>query len=147
MTSFEPRDPNYVAKVHESFAQQALMTTFGATLEEVLPGKVTLAAPYAEAFTQQDGFLHAGVVTALIDSACGYAAYSLMPAGTRVLSTEFKVNLLSPARGTRFIAVAEVLKAGRTLTVCRGDLFAEQDGSRRLIAAMQAGMICLGPTS
>jgi uncharacterized protein (TIGR00369 family) len=109
----------------------------------VRAGEVHLTAPYDARFTQQDGFLHAGIVTTLMDSACGYAAYSLMPAGSRVLTVEFKVNLLSPARGDGFRAEGHVIKAGRTLTVCEGNLFSIEKEKETLCAIMQATMICI----
>ena len=101
------------------------MRTLGATLERVAPGEVDLALPFRADLTQQHGFLHAGVVTAVVDSACGYAALSLMEPGAAVLSVEFKVQLLAPARGARFLALGRVVRAGRTLTVVAGELRAE----------------------
>ena len=123
--SFQPRDPDFERRVRASFARQAAMRTLGATLERVAPGEVDLALPFRADLTQQHGFLHAGVVTAVIDSACGYAALSLMEPGAAVLSGEFKVQLLAPARGARFLALGRVVRAGRTLTVVAGELRAE----------------------
>ncbi len=143
MKSFIPPDPDFETRVRASAAQQQVLTTLGAQLTLVRPGEVHLEAPYDARFTQQDGFLHAGIVTALIDSACGYAAYSLMPAGSRVLSVEFKVNLLSPARGDHFRAEGRVIKPGRTLTVCEGKLFSIEKEMETLCAIMQATMICI----
>ena len=136
-------DPQFEARVRDSFARQGFLQTLGASLLRIEPGEAEIAAPFDDKLTQQDGFLHAGVVTALVDTACGYAAYSLMPAGSRVLSVEFKINLLSPAMGERFLARGRVIKAGRTLTVCEGNLFAVQADEERLVAAMQATMICV----
>jgi uncharacterized protein (TIGR00369 family) len=102
-----------------------------------------ISAPFHERFTQQDGFLHAGVVTTLMDSACGYAAYTLMPENSRVLSVEFKVNFLSPAVGELFRAEGCVVKSGKTISVCEGKLFAIQDEGEKLVAMMQATMICI----
>ena len=120
------------------------MNLIGARLVHVEPGIVEIELPFRSDLTQQDGYIHAGIVTTIADSACGYAAFSLMPAGSRVLSVEFKVNLLRPARGESFIARAEVIKAGRTLSVTRADVFAvHQDTERELIATMQGTMICL----
>lgn len=141
MTKFQPSNPDFAARVRESFAAQKFMATLGAELTNIAPGEVTIEMPYSEVFTQQDGFLHAGITTAIADSACGYAALTLMPAGSGVLSVEFKVNLLSPAVGEKFIARAVVLKPGRTLTVCRGDVFAVKDGNEKLVLTMQATMI------
>ena len=99
--------------------------TLGATLADVQPGEVTIEAAYSPALTQQHGFLHAGVLATLMDSACGYAAYSLMPEDAGVLSIEFKTNLLKPAQGERFRFTGSVLKAGRTITVCEGRAYAD----------------------
>jgi uncharacterized protein (TIGR00369 family) len=129
--------------VRASFSQQGMLTTLGAQIGLLRAGEVHLTAPYDTRFTQQDGFLHAGLVTTLMDSACGYAAYSLMPDASRVLSVEFKVNLLSPARGDRFRAEGRVIKAGRTLTVCEGKLFSIEKEEETLCAIMQATMICI----
>jgi uncharacterized protein (TIGR00369 family) len=117
-----PRDPDFERRVRASFARQAAMRTLGVTLERVAPGEVDLALPFRDDLTQQHGFLHAGVVTAAVDSACGYAALSLMEPGAAVLSVEFKVQLLAPARGARFLALGRVVRAGRTLTVVAGEL-------------------------
>ena len=136
-----PFDPNFESRVRDSFAKQKLMATLGAELTHVAPGEATIEMPYHESFTQQNGFLHAGTLTTIADSACGYAAYTLMPVGAGVLSVEFKVNLLSPAVGERFIARAEVIKPGRTLTICRADVFAVNDGQEKLVTTMLATMI------
>lgn len=143
MSAFEPRDPDFEARIRESFARQNFMATLGATLRAVHPGEVVIALPFADALTQQHGFLHAGAVASVVDSACGYAALSLMPAGTAVLSVEFKVNMLAPAAGRRFEAVGRVRKAGRTITVCEGELraFAADAGEGTLVALMQGTMM------
>ena len=141
MAEQKPRDPNYERKVRDSFARQAAMATFGARLLRVAPGEVDIELPFRPELTQQNGFLHAGVVTAVIDSACGYAAYSLMAPGADVLSVEFKVNLLAPAAGERFEARGRVLRSGRTLTVCTGDLLAFRGGEEVHVAMMVATMI------
>lgn len=104
MPSFQSPDPDFARRVRESFARQTAMTTLGVTLQRVEPGEVDLAFAYRADLTQQHGFIHGGVVTAAVDSACGYAALSMMPAGSAVLSVEFKVNLLAPAEGERFLA-------------------------------------------
>jgi len=120
------------------------MTLFGAELGIVAPGLVEISLPFRADLTQQDGFLHAGVITTIADSAAGYAAYTMMPAGSRVLSIEFKVNLLRPARGEMFVARAEVVKTGRTLSVVRADVFAMSGKDKKeVIAIMQATMMCL----
>jgi uncharacterized protein (TIGR00369 family) len=138
-TALTPRDPDFDARVRASFARQRFMATLGATLERVAPGEVTIALPYRDDLTQQHGFLHAGVVTAVVDSACGYAALSLMEPGAGVVSVEFKINLLAPAVGARFVATARVVKAGRTLTVCGGELTAGET----VVAVMQATMMAV----
>jgi uncharacterized protein (TIGR00369 family) len=135
-----PSDPDFEARVRASFARQSFMATVGARLASVSLGEVTIELPFRADLTQQHGFLHAGVVTAVIDSACGYAALSLMEPGAAVLSVEFKINLLKPAAGALFRATGKVIRAGRTLTVCSGEL--EATGERpSLIAVMQATMM------
>ena len=134
----QPRDPDYEARVRASFTRQRFMATLGAELVSVQPGEVTIGFDFREDLTQQHGFIHAGAVTAVVDSACGYAALSLMEAGSGVLAVEFKVNLLAPAVGSRFEAVGRVVRSGRTLTVCAGELRA-MDGT--VIAMMQGTMM------
>jgi uncharacterized protein (TIGR00369 family) len=114
------------------------MSTLGARLTRVAPGEVQIELPFREQLTQQHGFLHAGAVASILDSACGYSALTLMPAGTAVLTAEYKVNLVAPASGEAVIARAAVLKAGRTLTIVRGDAFAVQGGREKLVATMLA---------
>jgi uncharacterized protein (TIGR00369 family) len=140
---FVPADPNFEARVRESFARQRLMATIGARLTRVEPGEVEIELPFREDLTQQDGYLHAGVVTAIADSACGYAAYTLMPAGSRVLSVEYKVNLLSPAKGVLMRSVGVVKKPGRTLIVCAGDVSAHTAEGSAAVATMLATMMML----
>jgi uncharacterized protein (TIGR00369 family) len=141
---FEPRDPGFERRVRENFARQTFMSTLGAELRGVRPGEVVIEMAPREALTQQHGYVHAGAVTSIVDSACGYAAYTLMPAGSEVVSVEFKVNLLAPARGELLIAEGRVLRAGRTLTVCQGDVFAQTGGERRHVATMVATMMQIG---
>jgi uncharacterized protein (TIGR00369 family) len=124
-----------------SFARQPAMALIGATLVVVAPGRVEVSFAHRADLTQQDGFIHAGIVCTAADSACGYAALSSMPAGSEVLSVEFKLNLLRPAAGERFVARAEVLKPGKVLTAVRADVFAISGDGERLVAAMQATMI------
>lgn len=120
------------------------MDLIGAQLSRVEPGIIEITLPYRADLTQQHGYLHAGIVTTIADSACGYAAYSLMPPNSEVLSVEFKVNLLRPAKGEKFLAVAEVIKPGKTLTVVRADVFGvAHDAQRELVATMLGTMICL----
>ncbi|WP_026201322.1 PaaI family thioesterase [Cupriavidus sp. UYPR2.512] len=119
-----------------SFSRQGLMTTFGATLRRVDRGEVELAMPWSEGVTQQHGFFHGGAVGALADSACGYAALTLVGEDEAGLTAEYKINLLSPAQGERLVAVGRVLKPGRTLIVAQGDVYVEQDGRRKQVATM-----------
>ena len=145
MKEFEPRDPDFERRVRESFARQRAMETFGARLLRVAPGEVEIGFEFREEFTQQHGYLHAGVVTALVDTACGYAALTLTEPGAEVLSVEFKLNLLSPAAGERFVARARVVRSGRNLTVCAGDLYALRDGGEeKIVATMLATMMKVG---
>jgi len=117
MNAFEPQDPDYLARIRSSFGRQVMMQTLAAELTRIEPGLVEIEMPYDERFTQQHGYLHAGVTTAIADSAGGYAGYTLMPADSSILAVEFKVNLLTPARGTRFRARGQVVKSGRRLTI------------------------------
>lgn len=129
-------------RVRDSFARQAFMTLLGARLARVSPGEVDIELPFRADLVQQHGYLHAGVTTAIADSACGYAALSLMPADAAVLSVEYKVNMLSPAQGQRFLAQGRVVKSGRTITVVRGDVLAFDDRDEALpVLAMQGTMI------
>lgn len=140
----DPLNSSFAEEVERSFARQPIMNLIGARLTLVEPGVVEITLPYRADLAQQDGYLHAGIVTTIADSACGYAAYSVMPAGSEVLSVEFKVNLLRPAQGVTFVARAEVIKAGRTLTVVRADVFGiAENADRELVATMQGTMICL----
>jgi uncharacterized protein (TIGR00369 family) len=141
MTGVEPQDANYEAKVHASFARQGLMTNIGARLMKVLPGEVEIEVAWREDITQQQGFVHGAVIAAIVDTACGYASYTLMPADVDVLTVEFKINFMAPAAGEKMIARGRVTRAGRTLTVCAGDAFAVHNGKEKLVATMQATMM------
>jgi uncharacterized protein (TIGR00369 family) len=141
MPAFEPQDPDFEARVRRSFARQAALVTMGASLTRVAPGEVEIQLPFRPELSQQHGFLHAGVTAAVVDTACGYAALTLMPAGAAVLSIEFKVNLLAPGQGERFIATGRVVKPGRTVTVCAGEVEAVRGGARKTVAIMQATMM------
>jgi uncharacterized protein (TIGR00369 family) len=134
-------DDATVARVRASFARQGAMATLGAELAEIGAGRVVIELRIEPRLSQQNGFLHAGVVVAALDSACGYAALTLMPADAEVLSVEFKVNLLTPASGSSLLAEGEVVRAGRTLTVCRGDAYAVQEADRAHVATMLATMV------
>ena len=127
-------------KVRASFAKQGLMTTLGAEMISIGMGAVEIRCGFDERLTQQDGFAHAGVITSIMDSACGYAALSVAPADCEVLSVEFKVNLLAPAVGDAFVARAGVKRAGKKLTVCAADAFAVNGTGEKLIATMLATM-------
>jgi uncharacterized protein (TIGR00369 family) len=144
---FRPLNSEFETTVRASFSKQKIMRTIGARLERVAPGEVSIGLPFREDLTQQDGFLHAGVVAAILDSACGYAAMTLVPAGARVLTVEFKANFLAPARGAAFVARASVRRAGRTLTACQADAFSEVAGQETLIATMLATIIALSPSA
>jgi len=130
-----------VARVRDSLGRQGLMATLGVELIAVERGRVDLGLRYDDRFTQQHGFMHAGAVASVLDSACGYAAYSVMPPDAEVLTVTYTINLLAPAAGERFAVTGQVVRAGRTLVVCRGEAFA--DGADRPFAAMQATMTAL----
>ena len=140
---FEPKDENFVEKVRESFAAQTVMQFIGAELTRIEAGEVEIILLYRKDLTQQNGFIHAGIITTIADSACGYAAFSLMPKGADVLSVEFKVNLLSPAIGEKFVAKARVLRAGKTLTVVQADVFAIKEDEEKHISTMLGTIMCL----
>lgn len=130
------------ARVRASFAKQAFMQLIGAELVHVAPGEVHIALPFRDDLVQQHGFLHAGVCASIADSACGYAALSLMPDDAAVLSVEFKVNMLAPAAGVRFVARGHVLRPGRTITVCRGTVHAvAADGAETPVLELQGTMM------
>jgi uncharacterized protein (TIGR00369 family) len=132
-----------VERIRSSFGRQEFMRTVGARLASIEPGHVVIEWPFSSTLTQQHGFLHAGVVAAVADSACGYAALSLMPAGTAVLSVEFKVNLMKPAAGTHFRAVGKVIRAGRTLSVCSAEVIGSEGQQETVIAVMQGTMMAV----
>jgi uncharacterized protein (TIGR00369 family) len=140
---FEPKNPDYRAVATATFDRQQAMRTLGISIARLEPGEVDLAMPYSAAWTQQNGFVHAGIITAGLDNACGIAAFTLMPADSDILTVEFKTNLLAPARGDRFVFRARVVKPGRTLTVCEAQAFAEQDGAEHLIATMTGTLMAL----
>jgi len=132
----EPRDSQFAQRVRESFARQGAMHTLGARLGLLEPGAVDIELDWAQALTQQHGFLHAGMISTALDSACGYAAFTLMPADAAVLTIEFKINLLAPAQGERFRMEGRVLKPGRTITVSEGRAYALSGGQEKLVATM-----------
>jgi len=143
MNAFEPRDPSWDAKVRDSFARQTIMQTIGARLSALRPGFCEIELPYRGDLCQQHGFLHAGITTTIADSAAGYAAFSLMPPASAVLTVEFKVNLIAPAAGERFLARGTVVKPGRTLTVVDAEVIAIDKGDEKQVAQLLATMMCL----
>ena len=144
--AYEPATPDYADRVRASFARQAAMRLIGAELVAVEPGYCAIAlTPHAEV-TQQHGYVHAGIVAAIVDSAGGYAGYTLFPADATVLSVEFKINLLAPATGDRLLAEGHVVKPGRTLAITRGEVHAERGGKRTLVAIMQQTLIVMRGT-
>lgn len=134
-------------KVRDSFGRQAFMSTIGAEMISVGRGSVAIRFPFSSKLTQQNGYVHAGAVTSIMDSACGYAALTVAPEGADVLSVEFKVNLLAPGIGESFVARASVKRAGKRLAVCTADTFAARAGQEKLIATMLATMMNIEPHS
>ena len=143
MRKFEPRDPDFEAKVRESFGKQTAMQSLGALIGRVEPGEVEIEMPYRADFTQQNGFVHGGIVTAIVDSACGYAALSLSAPGTAVLTVEYKVNFVAPAKGERLLARGEVVRPGSTVPVCKGDVVTYDGGDEKLVASMLTTMMLM----
>jgi uncharacterized protein (TIGR00369 family) len=143
MSAWKPADPDYATRVQASFERQQAMATLGISIVRLDPGEVELEMGYKPAYTQQHGFVHAGIITTALDSACGYAAFSLMDPSAAVLTVEFKVNLLAPAAGERFRFRASVVKPGRTLTVCDAKAFAIDGTSEKLIATMTGTLMAL----
>ncbi len=139
-------DPDFEQRVRESFRRFSLMRTIGAKLVRVAPGEVDIELASRDDLTQQHGFMAAGILTTVVDTACGYAAMSLMPANRTVLTAEYKVNLLAPAIGETMIARARVVKQGRTLTVCAGDVFAVSGGKEKIVATMLATLVTVSLT-
>ncbi len=140
---FQPKDTGYAERVRASFARQGAMATLGATLAEVGPGRVVIELPWSQPLTQQHGFLHAGMIAAALDSACGYAGFSLMHMDAAVLTIEYKINLLAPAKGQRFRMEGVVIKPGRTVTVAEGRAFAFDEGREKLIATMACTLMAV----
>jgi len=140
---FTPIDPNFESRVRASFNRQSAMKTLGIEIKGLEAGRIELVMPYHEAYSQQHGFVHAGIIATALDSAFGYAAFSLMPDDAAVLTVEFKINLLAPAAGDGFAFRADVVKAGRTITVCEGQAFAMKNQSSKLIATMTGTMMAL----
>lgn len=143
MTPIQPRNPEFEARVRASFAKQGLMETLGASLLRVSPGAVDIALAPSPFISQQHGFIHAGAVAAVADTAAGYAALTLMPAGTGVLTAEFKINLVAPATGDRIVARGRVIKPGRTLTLVQAQVAAEIEGREKMVALLTATMMTM----
>ena len=141
--NFVAPDPDYAARVRASFARQGAMRLIGARLLELHPGRCTIDLEHRNDLTQQHGYIHAGIVSALVDSAGGFAGFTLFPADSSVLTVEFKLNLLAPAKGERLIAEGFVVKPGRTLAITRGEVHAETGGKRTLVALMQQTLIVM----
>ena len=137
-----PADPAFAQRCRESFGRQKAMALIGATLTVVEPGYVEIALPFRDDLTQQKGYVHGGILGMIADTACGYSAFSLMPAGCSIVTVEYKMNILTPARGP-LIAKGQVLRPGRTLTVARGEVYAD-DG--RHVATMQQTLMMLANT-
>ena len=143
MSRLIPKDTEFEARVRASFARQTAMATLGIEIAGVRAGEVELRMPYAADYTQQHGFIHAGIITTALDTACGYAAFSLMPDNAAVLTVEFKTNLFAPARGDYFLFRAHVVKPGRTITVCDAQAFAIEGGKEKLVATMTGTLMAL----
>lgn len=143
MAQFEPKNPDFDARVRDSFDLQKVMHTLGIGIADLTPGHIVLEMAHNDALTQQHGFLHAGIVSTALDSACGYAAFSLMPADAAVLTVEFKINLLNPADGQRFRFVADVVKPGRTLTICEARAYALKGQDEKPVATMTGTLMAL----
>ena len=136
-------DGDVEARIRRSFARQGYMTAIGAEIVHVAAGEVDIMLPFSERLTQQDGYIHAGVVAGVTDSACGYAALTTMEANAEVLTVEFKINLLAPAAGEQLVARGRVLRSGRTLTVCRGDAVTISGGEEKHVATLTATLMAI----
>lgn len=147
MSDFTPSNPDYARVVHESFSKQGLMSTLGARIVTLEPGYCVIEMPYSAAVSQQQGFFHNGAVGAIADTAAGYAAYSLMPPGAEILTTEYKINLVRAAVPPVLRAEGRVLRAGKTLTVCRADIYHERANGPELCALLQATMMRVDPVA
>ena len=141
--AFVPKDPDYAKRVRESFARQGAMKLIGAAMTELAPGYCAITIQPHPEILQQHGYVHAGIVATLVDSAGGFAGFTLFPAASSVLTVEFKLNLLAPATGDRLVAEGFVVKPGRTLVITRGEVHAERDGQRTLVALMQQTLIVM----
>ena len=140
---FEGVNPDFAERVLDSFKRQGLMKHLGARIVELHPGHVEIRAPHRRELTQQHNYFHAGVSGAIADSACGYAAYTLMPADSSVLTVEYKINLLAPAAGDELIARAHVVRSGKTLKICAADVYVRKGDTETQCATMLATIMCL----
>lgn len=143
MTAFEPRDPDWDAKVRDSFARQPFARLIGFRLAALEPGRAEFRLPFRDDLTQQHGLVHGGAIATLADNASAYAAFSLMPPGSAPLTVEFKLNYMAPGRGEEIVARGQVLRAGRTLIPAESKIYAVEDGAEKLIAAALVTMMCL----
>jgi len=141
--NFKALNPDFEQRVRDSFARQAAMALIGATMTRVEPGRCEIELPVRDDLTQQHKFVHGGVVGMIADSAGGYAAFTLMPADASVLTVEYKINMLAPARGERLVARGEVVKPGRTLSIVRADVCAIEGARETLVAAMQQTLMVM----
>lgn len=147
MNTMVPRNADFEARVRDSFSRQPFMAFIGAELTAVTPGAVEMVLPFQEGLCQQHGFFHGGVVGAIADNACGYAAFTLMPADDSILTVEYKVNLMAPAAGEKLIARGLVKRPGRTLTVVEADVYAIKKGVEKQVATALATMMCMAGMS
>ena len=143
MSRIQTPNPDFAERVRESFARQAFMAHIGAVLSDVTPGRCEINLPYREELTQQHGFFHGGIIGTLADNACGYAAFTLAPADASILTVEYKMNIVSPGEGERLVARAEVVRPGRSLVVCRGDVYAVKNDTEKLAATALATMMLM----
>lgn len=145
--TFEPRNPDYAGRVRDSFARQPMMAHIGAELVTLAPGYCEIALPYSRDITQQHGYIHGGALATIADSAAGYAAFTLMAAADSPLTVEYKLNILRPGAGERFIAKGRVIKPGRTLTVVNADVYAVENGAETLCVTSIQTLMTLAGTS
>jgi uncharacterized protein (TIGR00369 family) len=144
---FQPQDPGFAERCRDSFARQQAMALIGGSMAAIGPGLCEVVLPFRDDLTQQKGFIHGGIIGMIADSACGYAAFSLMPADCSLVTVEYKINILAPAVGERLVARGEVLRPGRTLTVARAEVYAEKDGRSVHCASMQQTLMMLAGRS
>ena len=144
---FQPKDPGFAERCRASFSRQKAMALIGGTIGALEAGYCEVVLPFRDDLTQQKGFVHGGIIGMIADSACGYAAYSLMPADCSLVTVESQINILAPAVGERLVARGEVIRPGRTLTVARAEVYAEKDGRSVHCASMQQTLMMLAGRS